>query len=92
MESGGEAAPRGTQMEPVGRSADDALRSSTAATTRCAVLGAVQWRVYQSGPQRAAKLSHLQSVLPRGDSTVLGEINKLVRKVYRRTPPCGSSI
>ncbi|CAJ1455756.1 unnamed protein product [Effrenium voratum] len=47
-----------------------------------AVLGAVQWRVYQSGPQHAAKLSHLQSVLPRGDSTVLGEINKLVREVY----------
>ncbi|CAJ1424602.1 unnamed protein product, partial [Effrenium voratum] len=47
-----------------------------------AVLGAVQRRVYQSGPQHAAKLSHLQSVLPRGDSTVLGEINKLVREVY----------
>ncbi|CAJ1435004.1 unnamed protein product [Effrenium voratum] len=56
-----------------------------------AVLGAAQWRAYQSGPQHAAKLSHLQSVLPKGDSTVLGEINKLVREVYGQKDS-GSSI
>ena len=32
-----------------------------------AVLGAAQWRCYQSGPQHCARLSHLQSLLPRGD-------------------------
>ena len=47
-----------------------------------AVLGAVQWRVYQSGPQHAAKLSHLQSILPNADRSVIYEVNKLVREVF----------
>lgn len=47
-----------------------------------AVLGAAQWRVYQTGPQHAAKLSHLQSVLPRGSSDVVNDINKFVREIH----------
>ena len=45
-----------------------------------AVLGAAQWRCYQTGPH-AAKLSHLQSMLPRGDRNILKDINKFVREL-----------
>ncbi len=47
-----------------------------------AVLGAVQWRVIQSAPQHAAKLSWLQSALPNGSKDLLHQINKLCREVY----------
>lgn len=47
-----------------------------------AVLGGIQWRVQQTGPQHAAKLSLLQSALPNGSKDVLFQINKLVREVY----------
>ena len=49
-----------------------------------AVLGAVQWRVTQTGPQHAAKLSLLQSLLPTSMNSkdVLHQINKLVRETY----------
>ena len=47
-----------------------------------AVLGAIQWRALQSGPQHLAKLSWLQSALPRGGKDVLQQINKLCREVY----------
>ena len=47
-----------------------------------AVLGAAQWRCYQTGPQHAAKLSRLQSMLPRGDRNILKDINKFVRELY----------
>ena len=41
-----------------------------------AVLGAIQWRAIQSGPQHSAKLSWLQSALPRGSKDILHQINK----------------
>eukprot|EP00435_Cladocopium_sp_Y103_P003900 s7331_g1.t1 len=47
-----------------------------------AVLGSAQWRVYQTAPHHAAKLSHLQSLLPKGDRDTLKEINKFVRELY----------
>lgn len=47
-----------------------------------AVLGAIQWRAIQSGPQHLAKLSYLQSALPRGGKDVLQQINKLCREVH----------
>ena len=47
-----------------------------------AVLGAIQWRALQPGPQHLAKLSWLQSALPRGGKDVLQQINKLCREVY----------
>ena len=47
-----------------------------------AVLGAAQWRVYQTGPHHAAKLSHLQSLLPKADRQIIAEINKFVRELY----------
>ena len=49
-----------------------------------AILGAAQWRSYQTAPQHAAKLSHLQSLLPRGDRTTLKDINKFVREIYHQ--------
>ena len=47
-----------------------------------AVLGSAQWRVYQTAPHHAAKLSHLQSSLPRGDRETLREINRFTRELY----------
>ena len=49
-----------------------------------AVLGAAQWRCYQTGPQHCSKLSHLQSLLPRGDRSTLKDINKFVRELYNQ--------
>ena len=46
-----------------------------------AILEAAQWR-YQTGPHHAAKLSHLQSLLPKGDRSTLRDINKFVRELY----------
>ncbi|CAE7726789.1 RE1 [Symbiodinium sp. CCMP2592] len=46
-----------------------------------AVLGSVQWRVTQSGPQHAAKLGYLQSLLAKKDTECITQINKLVREV-----------
>ena len=51
--------------------------------TQCrAVLGAIQWRVYQTGPQHSAKLGHLQSIISKGDRSTIAEVNKLVREVH----------
>ena len=47
-----------------------------------AVLGALQWRVYQSAPQHGARLSALQSQLADPKVQTLLEANKLVREVY----------
>ena len=47
-----------------------------------AILGAAQWRVYQTAPHHAANLSHLQSLLPRGDRSTIHEINKFVREIF----------
>ena len=47
-----------------------------------AVLGSAQWRVYQTAPHHAAKLSHLQSLLPHGDRGTIDEVNRFVREIY----------
>lgn len=49
-----------------------------------AVLGAAQWRVLQTAPQHAAKLSWLQSALPTSTSSkdILHQVNKLCREIY----------
>lgn len=47
-----------------------------------AALGAIQWRVYQSGPQHGAKLSALQSQITCATVHTLRETNKLIREVY----------
>ena len=47
-----------------------------------AVLGAIQRRAIQSGPQHSAKLSWLQSALPGGAKDVLHQIVKLCRKCH----------
>lgn len=48
-----------------------------------AVLGAIQWRVYQTAPQHGARLSMLQSQVSRPTIQTLREANKLVREVYQ---------
>ncbi|CAE6950806.1 RE1 [Symbiodinium sp. CCMP2592] len=47
-----------------------------------AILGSVQWRVYQSAPHHAAKLNYLQSMIASKDSSIVEQVNKLVREVY----------
>ena len=47
-----------------------------------AVLGALQWRVYQSAPQHGARLSLLQGQLSSPSVSTIRETNKLVREVY----------
>ena len=49
---------------------------------RRAILGAAQWRAFQTAPHHSAKLSHLQSLLPRGDKSTIDEINRFVREIY----------
>ena len=49
-----------------------------------AVLGAAQWRCYQTAPQHCSKLSHLQSMVARGDRSTLKDINKFVREIYNQ--------
>ena len=49
-----------------------------------AILGAAQWRCYQSAPQHAARLSHLQSLLPKGDRNTLKDVNRFVRELYHQ--------
>ena len=48
-----------------------------------AVLGSIQWRVSQTAPQHASRLSLLQSQLPcsKHSKEILHQINKLVREV-----------
>ena len=47
-----------------------------------AILGSAQWRVTQSGPQHAAKLSYLQSFLATKSPAAVEQVNKLVREIY----------
>eukprot|EP00435_Cladocopium_sp_Y103_P064001 s1865_g25.t1 len=47
-----------------------------------AVLGAAQWRVYQSAPHHGARLSLLQSQLSNPTVQTLKDTNKLVREIY----------
>ena len=47
-----------------------------------AILGSSQWRVYQSAPHHAAKLNYLQSLVASQDSSIVEQINKLVREVF----------
>ena len=49
-----------------------------------ALLGAMQWRALQTAPQHSAKVSMLQSALPRGGKDVLHQINKLCREVHHQ--------
>ena len=47
-----------------------------------AVLGAIQWRTYQTGFQHAAKLGYFQSMVTKGDRSMVEGINKMVREVH----------
>ena len=49
-----------------------------------ALLGAMQWRALQSAPHHSAKISLLQSSLPRGNKEVLQQINKICREMYQQ--------
>lgn len=41
----------------------------------------MQWHVYQAAPQHAAKLGYFQSMLTKGDRSMLEGINKMIREV-----------
>ncbi|CAE7794276.1 RE2 [Symbiodinium sp. CCMP2592] len=47
-----------------------------------AILGSAQWRVTQSAPHHAAKLSYLQTLLSSRSSSCVDQINKLVREIH----------
>ena len=47
-----------------------------------AILGSAQWRVTQSGPHHAAKLSYLQSFVATRHHSAIDQVNKLVREIY----------
>eukprot|EP00439_Symbiodinium_sp_Y106_P014973 s9774_g2.t1 len=47
-----------------------------------AVLGSAQWRVTQTAPHHAAKLSMLQSMLSTRDHNLIEQVNKLVREIH----------
>ncbi|CAK9101989.1 unnamed protein product [Durusdinium trenchii] len=49
-----------------------------------ALLGAMQWRSIQTGPQHSSKVSWLQSSLPKGGKDVLHQINKLSREMHHQ--------
>ncbi|CAK9026281.1 Retrovirus-related Pol polyprotein from transposon RE2 (Retro element 2) (AtRE2) [Includes: Protease RE2 [Durusdinium trenchii] len=49
-----------------------------------ALLGAMQWRSIQTGPQHSSKVSWLQSSLPKGGKDVLHQINKLSRELHHQ--------
>ena len=67
------------QMEPIKESRQ--LTDAEVSQVR-AILGSAQWRVYQSAPQHAAKLNYLQSLIAGRDSSVVEQINKLIREIY----------
>ena len=68
------------QMDPV-QPGD--LMSENHVRQAKAILGSVQWRVTQSAPQHAAKLSLLQSLVSSRDGACVEQINKLVREVHQ---------
>ena len=69
------------QIEILGSDDKRAVTDSEKSQLR-ATLGALQWRVYQSAPQHASRLSSLQSQLSSPTIQTLRETNKLVREVY----------
>ena len=46
------------------------------------MLGSVQWRASQTGPQHSAKVSYLLSLLATKKADVVDQVNKLVREVH----------
>ena len=48
------------------------------------VLGAAQWRAYQSGPHHSAKLGILQSMVTKATVETLKIANKLVREIHQQ--------
>ena len=68
-----------TQMEPP--SSGQEKMSPAQMSQAKAILGSAQWRVTQTGPQHAAKLGYLQTLLASGDVACVEQINKLVREI-----------
>ena len=70
-----------SQMEGRAKHDDGPLRDEELSKLR-AIHGAIQWRVTQSAPHHAAKLSYLQSFLATKDCKGIEMTNKLVREVH----------
>ncbi|CAE7347134.1 RE1 [Symbiodinium sp. KB8] len=70
-----------SQIDARAKGDDEPLREDELSQLR-AVHGAIQWRVTQSAPHHAAKLSYLQSFLATKDHKAIELTNKLVREVH----------
>ena len=70
-----------SQIEPRRKGDEEFLREDELSQLR-AVHGAIQWRVTQSAPHHAAKLSYLQSFLATKDYKAIDLTNKLIREVH----------
>ena len=70
-----------SQVDPRRKGDEEPLREDELSQLR-AVHGAIQWRVTQSAPHHAAKLSYLQSFLATKDYKAIELTNKLVREVH----------
>ena len=67
---------------PSRRKGDESPLTEREMSQARAILGSAQWRVTQSGPQHAAKLSYLQSFLASRHFSSIDHVNKLVREIY----------
>ena len=61
---------------------DDSPLDDKEVTQARAIMGAIQWRVTQTAPQHASKLSLLQSSLSSRSPEIIENLNKLVREVH----------
>lgn len=64
--------------------ADDDPATPEELTQLRGVLGAAQWRAYQSGPHHSAKLGILQSMVTKATVETLKAANKLVRELHQQ--------
>ena len=72
------------QQVPVasGRNDDDPITEEEASQLR-GILGGIQWRAYQTGPQHSVKLGMLQSEISRPTVKTIRAANKLCREVFQ---------
>lgn len=69
------------ELEDRNRRDDDAATDGEKSQLR-GLLGGIQWRVYQTGPQHAAQLSILQTEMAQATVKTLKDANKLCREVH----------
>ena len=71
------------EQVPVAKNRDDAEAATPAEVSQLrAILGAAQWRAYNSGPQHSAKVGLLLSQVGKATVRTLREANKLAREIH----------